>query len=97
LHRWGLSGRNQGMFDRRGPVTLIEALRVRRGLTIFEVEAATGVSHKTIKNYETATTLRPATVSLRKLASFYDADPVDLLEDIRRRHHERTLPREAAA
>jgi transcriptional regulator with XRE-family HTH domain len=85
------------MFDRRGRITLIEGLRVRRGLSVFEVAASTGVSHKTIKKYETAATPRPGTASLRKLASFYEADPVDLLEDIRRVYHERSTPNEAAA
>jgi transcriptional regulator with XRE-family HTH domain len=85
------------MSDHPGSITLIEGLRVRRGLSVFEVEAATGVSHKTIKSYETARTPRPGAASLRKLASFYDADPVDLLADIRRRHHERSVANEVPA
>ncbi|HTE61056.1 MAG TPA: helix-turn-helix transcriptional regulator [Solirubrobacteraceae bacterium] len=63
--------------------TLVEALRVDRGLTVEHVAHVTGVSPKTIKRYETAETTRPSGDALERLARFYGVRASVLLDDIR--------------
>lgn len=63
--------------------TLVEALRVDRGLTVDHVARETGVSHKTIKRYETADTDRPSGDALERLARFYGVRASVLLDDMR--------------
>jgi transcriptional regulator with XRE-family HTH domain len=72
----------------RTHITLIESLRVDRGLTIESVHHATGVSMKTITRYETVATLRPQGDALVKLGRFYGVKASVLLADMRRTHAE---------
>jgi transcriptional regulator with XRE-family HTH domain len=72
------------MTRNRAEVSLLEALRVDRGLTIEQVCRETGVSPKTIKRYEQADTTRPSGDALERLARFYRVRASELLADIRR-------------
>jgi transcriptional regulator with XRE-family HTH domain len=77
-------------------VTLLEALRVDRGLTAEAVSREAGISHKTLKAYETAIRPRPHGPVLDKLARFYGVRTSVLLDDIRRAHRARMEAEEAA-
>lgn len=74
---------------RRAEVTLIEACRVDRGLTIEFVASQTGVSEKTITRYELALTTKPQGAALERLAAFYGLTASALLADMRRFARER--------
>lgn len=65
-------------------VTLLEALRVDRGLTITDAALQSGVSYKTLKRYELAETTRPQSDVLERLARFYNVRASALLDDLRR-------------
>lgn len=77
-------------------VSLLEALRMDRGLTRFQVDNLTGVSHKTIKRYELVETTRPSSPPLEKLAAFYGVRASAILEDMRRFDRERREREELA-
>lgn len=68
----------------RAEVTLIEACRVDRGLTIEFVASETGVSEKTITRYELALTTKPQGNALERLAMFYGVRASTLLADMRK-------------
>jgi len=70
-------------------ITLLEALRVDRGLNVLQVQEITGVNHKTIDRYEAALTLKPLARPLEALASFYGVRASQLLADMRRFARER--------
>jgi transcriptional regulator with XRE-family HTH domain len=79
--------------DRRLPATLsqvslLEALRVDRGLTIKQVSDQTGLAPRTIRRYERGNTPRPRGTGLEVLARLYNVRASDLLADIRRRYVE---------
>ena len=77
-------------------VTMLQALRMDRGLTISDVEKASGVSFKTISAYERGLKPSPRSVPLEKLARFYKVRASDLLEDLRRFIRERDELSDAA-
>lgn len=70
-------------------VTLLEALRVDRGLTAEAVSREAGIAHQTLKAYEMATRPRPHGPVLDRLARFYGVRTSVLLDDIRRVHQAR--------
>lgn len=76
--------------------TLLERLRLDRGLTQFEVERATGVNHKTLVKYERALSDRVLFSTVSRLANFYRVPAVDVLEDIRRSYRSHGEQRDAA-
>jgi transcriptional regulator with XRE-family HTH domain len=65
-------------------VSLLEALRLDKGLTVPDVERQTGVNHKTISRYERGEQLNPNAAKLDALARLYGVRPSVLLDDIRR-------------
>jgi transcriptional regulator with XRE-family HTH domain len=77
-------------------MTLLERLRVDRGLSQFEVEQASGVNHKTLVKYEQALTDRLQFNTLGKLGRFYGVPASDLLIDIRQIVAEREAVADAA-
>jgi len=89
---------NSGMGTERIEVTLLEKLRLDRGLSAEEVCEATGVAEKTLRRYENAEDFRPTFVVLKRLAEFYEVQPSELLADLRRfqRDRDRADAREAA-
>jgi transcriptional regulator with XRE-family HTH domain len=78
-----------------GEMTLLEALRTDRGLTVQRLEEITGVNHKTIVRYEKAQTVNPLSTPLEKLAAFYRVRASELLADMRRFARERGEREEA--
>ena len=68
----------------RAEITLLEACRVDRGLTIEYVAKQVGISEKTITRYELAQTLKPQGSGLEKLGMFYGVRASVLLADMRK-------------
>jgi transcriptional regulator with XRE-family HTH domain len=65
-------------------VTMLEALRVDRGLTLTDAADQAGVAYKTLKRYEQAETTKPQADVLERLARFYNVRASTLLDDLRR-------------
>ena len=81
----------------RPRLTLLLTLRMDRGFSIAEVERRTGVSHKTIKDYECGRKMSPHAGVLHKLATLYDVPPSVLLKDMREQYEYREERAERAA
>lgn len=67
-----------------GEMTLLEALRRDRSITVPQLMEATGLAYKTILRYERAEQTNPHLTSLEALARFYDVKASVLLADMRR-------------
>jgi transcriptional regulator with XRE-family HTH domain len=73
-------------------MTLLERLRVDRGLSQAEVERFTGVDHKTLIKYEQGLTARVSAATLAKLGEFYEVPASQILLDLRQFVADRELP-----
>lgn len=67
-------------------VSLLESLRVDRGLTIRDAADGAGIAVRTVMRYESGEQDRPHGNALEKLARFYNVRASVLLNDIRKTH-----------
>lgn len=67
-------------------VSLLESLRVDRGLTIRDASEQAGVAVRTLMRYESGERDRPHGNALEKLARFYGVRSSVLLNDMRKTH-----------
>lgn len=67
-------------------VSLLESLRVDRGLTIRAASDQSGVAVRTLMRYESGERDRPHGNALEKLARFYNIRSSVLLNDMRKTH-----------
>jgi transcriptional regulator with XRE-family HTH domain len=70
-------------------VSLLEALRADKGLTVMGAAAEIGMSHKTLMKYERDGLSRPRFEVLDKLGRFYNVRTSLLLEDVRKTYRRR--------
>ncbi len=76
-------------------VSLLERLRLERGLTIGAACKGAGVTHKTIVKYERGLVPYPHPGTVQRLAAFYEAQPGDILVDLRTRALDEAAPQAA--
>jgi transcriptional regulator with XRE-family HTH domain len=76
-------------------VSLLESLRVDRGLTIRDAADQAGVAVRTLMKYESGERDRPHGNALEKLARFYGVRSSVLLNDMRKTHRRWLEAREA--
>lgn len=67
-------------------VSLLESLRIDRGLTIKAASDQAGVAVRTLMKYESGQQDRPHGNALEKLGRFYGVRSSVLLNDIRKTH-----------
>jgi transcriptional regulator with XRE-family HTH domain len=78
-------------------VSLLESLRVDRGLTINAAAHQAGVNVRTVQRYERGLQDRPHGDALEKLARLYNVRASVILDDMRKAHRRRVERENAQA